>query len=165
MIQIGAPAATIAEPIEHLLACHRRIEQRLETLVKAADHVAENREEALAAISRSLQFLDTSGELHTEDEEASLFPRLRPKLSAVEIAFVDSLEAQHTQAEAIYSRLKGLVGGQEIGRYRECAEELRALYREHIRAEDEVLMALARRSLDEAEISEISGEMQARRGR
>jgi ribulose 1,5-bisphosphate synthetase/thiazole synthase len=36
MIQIGASAATIDTPIEHLIACHRRIEQRLETLINAA---------------------------------------------------------------------------------------------------------------------------------
>jgi hypothetical protein len=30
MIQIGASAATIDSPIEHLVACHRRIEQRAE---------------------------------------------------------------------------------------------------------------------------------------
>ena len=80
MIQIGATAATIDSPIEHLTACHRRIEQRLETLVNAAGHIPTNRTSALGAVKSSLHFLDTSGVLHTEDEELSLFPRLRPKL-------------------------------------------------------------------------------------
>jgi len=35
MIQIGAPSATLDAPVEHLMACHRRIEQRLETLIAA----------------------------------------------------------------------------------------------------------------------------------
>lgn len=39
MIQIGASAATVDSPIEHLMACHRRIEQRLDTLVNAACHL------------------------------------------------------------------------------------------------------------------------------
>ena len=108
MIQIGAPSATIDSPIEHLMACHRRIEQRLDTLIKAAGHIGKDRLAALAAIASNLHFLDTSGALHTEDEEASLFPRLRPKLSATEIAFVDSLEAQHAEAESIFSELKRL---------------------------------------------------------
>jgi hypothetical protein len=47
--------------------------------------------------------------MHTEDEESSLFPRLRPKLSVDELAFVDSLERQHGQAEGIYSELKRFV--------------------------------------------------------
>jgi hemerythrin-like domain-containing protein len=116
--------------------------------------------------------LDTSGALHTEDEEASLFPRLRPKLSVPEVAFVDSLEAQHAEAESIYADLKqaalelslGTESSPEaISRYRECAERLRSLYRAHIRAEDEILSAMARRSLDESEIAGISREMRARR--
>lgn len=166
MIQIGASAATIETPIEHLMACHRRIEQRLDTLINAAGHLDDDRAAALNAIRKSLEFLDTSGALHTEDEEASLFPRLRPKLSASEISFIDSLEAQHVEAGSIYAELKRLVhdlAGDSVGRYRECAERLRSLYRDHIRAEDEILTAMAKRSLDDAEIHEISQEMRARR--
>jgi hemerythrin-like domain-containing protein len=167
MIQIGASAATIDTPIEHLMACHRRIEQRLETLIHAAGHLENNRTAALEAIRKSFEFLDTSGALHTEDEEASLFPRLRPKLSSSEVAFVDSLEAQHVKAGALYSQLKKreamLTDAHSIASYLECATRLRALYRDHIRAEDEILTALARKSLGDLEISEISEEMRARR--
>ena len=172
MIQIGASAATIDSPMEHLMACHRRIEQRLDTLVNAAGHLHNQGRAALAAIASSFAFLDTSGVLHTEDEEASLFPRLRQKLSASEIEFVDSLEAQHVQAEAIYSRLKQLASQLSaegdivpvlVGEYVECAEALRAFYRAHIRSEDEVLAALAKRSLSEPELVDISREMRERR--
>jgi hemerythrin-like domain-containing protein len=172
MVQIGASAATIDTPIEHLMACHRRIEQRLETLINAAGHIGNDRARVLEAIQRSLEFLDTSGALHTQDEEASLFPRLRPKLSNSEAAFVDSLEAQHVEAGSVYADLKRLAAtlntsgsstADSIASYRECASRLRALYRDHIRAEDEILTALAKRSLGELEISEISREMRARR--
>jgi iron-sulfur cluster repair protein YtfE (RIC family) len=153
------------------MACHRRIEQRLDTLFNAADRIETDRAGALAAIQNSLRFMDTSGEQHTEDEEASLFPRLRQKLSSREIAFLDSLEEQHVEAGAIYSELKQAVldlGAEastaSIRQYRECAERLRALYREHIRAEDEILTAIAKRSLDAGELHEISREMRARRG-
>jgi len=156
------------------MACHRRIEERLETLIKAAGHIENDRTAALDAIAKSLQFLDTSGVLHTEDEEVSLFPRLRQKLSATEIAFVDSLEAQHGEAESIYSLLKQLASELNarntpspnlIGRYRGCAERLQSLYQAHIRAEDEILTAMATRSLGELEIAEISREMRERRSR
>lgn len=172
MIQIGASAATIDSPIEHLVACHRRIEQRLDTLVIAAGHLHNRRTDALAAIASSFSFLDTSGVLHTEDEEASLFPRLRQRLSASEIEFVDSLEAQHAQAEAIYSRLKQLasqlsapgdIDSIRLAEYLECAEALRALYRAHIHTEDEGLTALATRFLSEPELIDISREMRERR--
>ena len=170
MIQIGAPSAAIDSPIEHLKACHRRIEQRLDTLVNAADHLESDRGSAIAAIRRSFEFLDTSGALHTEDEEASVFPRLRPKLSAAEIAFIDSLEAQHVEAETIYQELKRLAAELEnatdaVSRYRECARTLRSLYRDHIRAEDDTLVGLAARSLSSSETSEITQEMRSRRSR
>ena len=48
----------------------------------AAGHMENDRAGALDAIRKSLEFLDTSGALHTQDEEDSLFPRLRPKLSS-----------------------------------------------------------------------------------
>lgn len=171
MIQIGSPPATLDTPIEHLMACHRRIEQRLDTLVNAAFHVENDRPAALEAIAKSLHFLDTSGVLHTEDEESSLFPRLRPKLSVAEIAFIDSLESQHDEAEALCARLKQLASDLTqaiepsplLGRYRDCAERLRDLYRKHIRVEDELLTALAKRSLEEGELMEISREMRERR--
>jgi len=172
MIQIGASPATIDTPIEHLVACHRRIEQRLDTLANAASHFKSKRVPALEAIAKSVDFLDTSGVLHTEDEEASLFPRLRPKLCVSEVAFIDSLESQHEEAEAVYLALKQLASKlsrsaescpQTLNRYRERAERLRALYKAHIRAEDEFLTAMVRRCLDQPELLAISKEMRERR--
>ncbi len=172
MVQIGSTPATLDTPIEHLVACHRRIEQRLDTLVLAADHLAKDRPAALAAISASIHFLDTNGVWHTEDEEASLFPRLRAKLAAgEELAFIDSLESQHLEAEKICGELKTLFSsldaaeGTAVAEYKACAERLRTLYRAHIRSEDEILTALAKRSLDAKELAGISREMHDRRQR
>ncbi len=172
MIKIGVPSATIDSPVEHLTACHRRIEERLETLVRAADYLEGAQTSALAAITKSLAFLDSSGALHTQDEENSLFPRLRMKLSGEQIAFLDSLESQHIKADAILARLKQLVeeianqepvSGALIGEYRECAAELRSLYAAHIQSEDTVFTAMAKAALNESELAEISLEMRERR--
>jgi hemerythrin-like domain-containing protein len=170
VIQIGAPAATIDEPIEHLMACHRRIEQRLDALVNAADRMHDERAAASEAIRKSFHFLDTNGSFHTADEEESLFPRLRPKLSAEELAFVDGLEAQHGEADAIYRELRKLAIAAEdqpsadaIQKFGECASRLRAPYLRHIQSEDRILTAIARRCLDGAEIEQISEEMRQRR--
>jgi len=145
------------------MACHRRIEQRLDTLVTAGDHLANDREPALAAIAKSIAFLDSNGAMHTEDEESSLFPRLRPKLSVEELAYVDSLEQQHSEAEGIYAELKELVALGSVASYRDCASRLRDLYRRHIQSEDQILTALARRLLSEKELAAITVEMRARR--
>ena len=167
MIQIGAKPSTLDEPIEHLMACHRRIEQRLDTLVSAGELFDAAPREALAAIAASFRFLDTNGVWHTEDEEASLFPRLRPRLSEPETVFVELLEDQHDEAERLYARLKNLASQLDSpgipAQYAACAASLRALYREHIRSEDEILTVLARRSLSEGDLREIAAEMRTRR--
>ncbi len=172
MIQIGATPAGLESPIEHLVACHRRIEQRLDTLVKAADHLesatsGNQRDEARAAISNCFAFLETSGVLHTEDEESSLFPRLRQIASLQEIEFMNGLEAQHAEADGLYGALKSsvatLASSPEIERYRENAKALRDFYRAHIRTEDAILTVLAKRLLSAAALGEISREMRQRR--
>ncbi len=170
MIQIGAPPATIDTPIEHLMACHRRIEQRLDTLVQAAAHLSANPAEAVGAIERSFRFFETSGAMHTADEEESLFPRLRPLLSASEAAFVESLEGDHREAELVYQELKQRAAAaaaepapREIAAYKALAARLRDIYRRHIASEDEILTALAKRSLTPSQIEQIADEMKSRR--
>src|SRR5689334_840774 len=108
MIQIQARITPpVAEgPLEHLLACHRRIENRLATLERAGEHLEDRTGEPLIAISNSLRFMDTSGVLHTVDEEQSVFPRLRSSLSPEEIAYLDGLESQHRQVDEVYTSLK-----------------------------------------------------------
>jgi len=105
-----------------------------------------------------------------QDEEASLFPRLRPKLSSSEVAIVDSLEAQHVEAGAEYADLKHLAAMLDISEattvdaiasYRDCANRLRLVSGSYLR-NDEILTMLAKRSLSELEISAISGGMRAR---
>ena len=146
MIRIGEPAATIDTPLEHLTACHRRIEDRLATLGRAADHWRDAPEAALEAIRKSILFLDSSGALHTMDEEVSLFPRLRPRLTGEEVAHLDRLEQQHREVESVFAELKDVVA--EIAaspqqaipletRYRELVTWLSGLYRPHIQFEDE----------------------------
>ena len=172
MIQIGAPSATLDAPVDHLVACHRRIEQRLETLANAADHLIAERQAALDAIRKSLLFLDSNGAMHTADEEESLFPLLRPKLTAEDLSYLDTLEQQHEEAEAIYAGLRRVVsqissqpdpGPELVDEYRGAAERLRAIYRAHIASEDEVLTGIARRVLSASDLEKLSEEMRRRR--
>ncbi len=165
MVQIGESVATLANPLEHLVACHRRIEQRLATFVKAAAELEARPQQALEAIASAIRFMDTNGVRHTEDEEESVFPRLRPSLSPEELAFVDQLEAEHLEAEGIYTALKALVPGLPTGKdtYLKLAERMEAIYRKHIQAEEDLLLKLARRDLKAPEIDAIAAEMRTRR--
>lgn len=165
--------ATLDRPLEHLSACHRRIEQRLDTLERAIPVLWERREEALHAIRNAFAFLDGNGTLHTEDEEASLFPRLAGKLSPAEAALVAALEADHRAAHTLYGELR-LVARQleesPVRRealeadYSDIVSRFCALYRRHIQQEDSQLIAMSRAVLSEEQLAEIAVEMKARRG-
>ena len=172
MIQIGQSNATIAQPIEHLVACHRRIEERLDALTRAAAHFQDRRQEALAAIAASIHFLDTSGALHTRDEEESLFPRLRPLLSVADAHYLDSLERQHDEVECVFAALKDVVAllpnasgrsAELEAEYGQLVTRLSGLYRCHIQSEDEILTRISRQLLNADQLREISAEMRTRR--
>jgi hemerythrin-like domain-containing protein len=172
MIHIGETNATIDTPVEHLVACHRRIEERLDALEKAASHLGNDRVVALEAIRKSLAFLDSSGVLHTRDEEESVFPRLRPMLTAVELRFVETLEAQHREVECAYDHLKETIAqiadapamSETLATaYKTQVANMATIYRLHIQSEDDILVKIARKALDSVQISAISQEMRDRR--
>ncbi len=145
MIQIQSNIAPPAAegPIDHLQACHRRIENRLDTLERAGEHLEDLFEESLLAIFNSLRFMDTSGVRHTVDEEESVFPRLRNSLSEEQIQYLDQLESQHREVDTLYDSLKEVVSQlqrepnpERILAYRELVEKLTSAYRAHIASED-----------------------------
>lgn len=168
MIKIGQKAAGTDGPIEHLAACHRRIEERLGTLERAAEWIGSEDEakkaEAIQAIGSAIAFLDSSGVLHTVDEEESLFPRLAHLLTPHEREYLDALERQHRAMDRAYAELKSaLAATGAADRYRAAAARLADLYREHIASEDENLMPLASRRLSPEDLTLIAAEMKGRR--
>jgi DUF438 domain-containing protein len=169
MIKIGQKPAAIDRPIDHLTACHRRIEDRLSTLERAGEWLAAEDEtrktEAIEAITSALRFLDSSGVMHTLDEEASLFPRLLPQLDSGELDYVQSLERQHREVDQAYAELKSAFDAGDTARYRAAVARVANLYREHIASEDRVLTAIAARCLSPADLDAIAAEMRARRAR
>ena len=117
--------STIDSPLDHLMACHRRIEDRLATMERAAAHLDDRREEAVTAFENAFRFMESSGALHTADEEESLFPRLAGLVQTDERAYLDGLERDHAEAERIYAELKAAVAAARSGGVsREAVEEL-----------------------------------------
>ncbi|MFN7923834.1 MAG: hemerythrin domain-containing protein [Bryobacteraceae bacterium] len=166
------PAGSAHDPLEHLTACHRRVEQRLETLARAIGVLPGQRAESLAAIDAALAFFATNGVRHTEDEEMSLFPRLLPKLTASERAVIELLEQEHGEAGLLHSELERLAvrlhdGGPDetaIEAFEACVGRLASLYGRHIAVEDTQVAGFARSRLTAVELTEISTEMKRRRG-
>lgn len=160
----GEKGDTLSRPLEHLKACHRRIEERLDTLERVAQHATERPDEAVDALINVFHFLDTAGAIHTLDEEESVFPRLTPKLEQGERSFLAGLEHDHTTAHNLYMELKEQAKRRDFGpRFRGVVERFVAHYRKHIATEDELLDALCREKLTPQELAQVSGEMKARR--
>ncbi|RPJ78488.1 MAG: hemerythrin domain-containing protein, partial [Acidobacteria bacterium] len=123
----------------------------------------------------SLQYFATSAPKHTDDEEESLFPRLRATgdpAAAEDLGLLEGLEADHDEAESLHSAVDllvrrwiaddGLVAA-EAAHLREHLARLQAIYRRHIAIEDQDLFPAAARLLDASTIHEIGREMAARR--
>jgi hemerythrin-like domain-containing protein len=166
-----SPHSTIDRPLEHLVACHDRIEERLATLERAAAYLASEPDAALEAIGACFRYFESSGVLHTADEEQSVFPRLRGKVAVGELAEIERLESQHKEADTLYAELKHAAADLErdshspdaAARYGSIVGEFAALYRAHIEFENSELIRMARRELDAGELAAISREMRNRR--
>lgn len=169
------------DPLQHLIACHDRIEERLQTLERLLLHLRsdseDKRREAREALDNSLEFLERMGALHTEDEEESLFPRLLVKECADMELFkelAEMLENQHRDKEGVLENLlaavktlppsPGLPSESQANQVSVLIEHLASLYRPHIMVENQRLFPLSAEYLKEAELEEIRQEMRHRRG-
>lgn len=166
-------------PLGLLVHCHERIEGQLRALERAAEVFSKGEAAmlpfAFAAADAAVAHFATPGVKHTEDEELSLFPRLRERGGAggaEVLAAVGEMEAQHRAAERIHADFDALVrlmardGSAEaaqVARFQELVGALAALYRPHIRVENEVVFPVAARVLPAAEVQALGAEMRARR--
>jgi len=171
----------INDPLQHLVACHDRIEQRLQILERVIPHLRsdseEKRREARQALDNALRFLEVMGTLHTQDEEESVFPRVlanagddAPMLGEL----TTMLESQHREKEAVFEQLKAHAASfplapeppspEQASRFEGLVAQLAGLYRPHIMIENERLIPLSAPHLNQAQSDEIAQEMRARRG-
>ncbi|MFN3428695.1 MAG: hemerythrin domain-containing protein [Candidatus Sericytochromatia bacterium] len=163
------------DPVGMLMACHRRLEGRLETLTRVVEvyrvRDEERYDQAAGAIGLVIRHLHGPTRLHHEDEELSLFPRMIAR-DAQAGAVIAGLEVEHEALEvqwaALLPVLVGLAEGDEptdelVERLASGVEALIATYREHIRIEDQELYPMAKQLLAETEIAAVGQEMAARR--
>ena len=178
-IQIGAkPDSDFGDPIGLMSDCHRRVERFLDQLLRLAEDVHGRTLTSVEqkGLETALRYFRTGAPMHTEDEEKSLFPRLRelnrPDADAV-LTEMERLEMQHRTAEAAHAEVDDIglqwlrEGRLSDGRGDTMARLLRLLreaYRTHIAYEDENLFPLAKRLLDPAQVEQIGREMAGRRG-
>jgi hemerythrin-like domain-containing protein len=167
------------DPLRLLVHCHEKIETQLSALERAAEIIRAGDRRSLArvfgAIDGAIAHFAVPGVKHTEDEEISLFPRLREHGGSAgeeAIAAMAELESQHRSAEKLHSELDAFVAtlprdGSADSRELDCfgglVASLCTLYRPHIVLENNVVFPVAARVLPAGEVQALGEEMRARR--
>ena len=167
-----------ADPLSLLVHCHGRIEAQLAALERAARAMREGEGpdgEAARAVWAARAHFAGPGVKHTEDEEVSLFPRLRAHKAALTAEVrgaLDLLESQHRAADRVHAELEDAAddldssrsaGTGAIIRLEAAITELAGLYRPHILLENEVVYPAAGRILTADDLLAVGEEMRQRR--
>jgi hemerythrin-like domain-containing protein len=162
------------DPLEMLLACHRRIEHHLQVLERLQLHLAERGvdAEASGAAQSVLRYFTSAAEAHNEDEEKDLFPLLEERIPAGADtarfhALRERLEAEHSRVHGLWARLRKPLEGIAEGLMRTLpgsdVNEYIDAYRKHIAEEEDVLGPLFVKWLDEADRGALGRSMRERR--
>jgi hemerythrin-like domain-containing protein len=178
-VTLGArPEHGFDQPLALLSDCHRRIEHFLGLLEKVVEQCAGMAlpAEHRRAVEASLTYFDSAAPRHTQDEEHSLFPRLR-ELDRAEVKAalqrLAALEADHDVADVLHAEARfwfrrwldeGPLDPPEVRRLKKILHRLRELYRRHIELEDREIFPLAGQVLEDHQLSQIGQEMARRRG-
>ncbi len=174
----------IENPFEKLQECHDHILEQLAKLEVALHDLEAGGISALIrqkeCLTKTFEFIDTSGHMHTKDEEEGLFPfldsKLQPRVQRLHFdrTPVQAIKEQHRKGEEITERLRFLNDklqkdpnqmGAEIllEEFVRKSQALIEFYREHIRGENEVVFPLAERLLTQEEKAEVARIMDAHR--
>lgn len=174
-VQIGArPDSGFDDPLGMLTDCHRRIELFLNILhraVRQAEGRALNTDER-HAVESALHYFRESGPRHNQDEEESLFPRLRSQQARDVLAEVERLETEHQEGDALHDEVALLyskwiaeehLSPGETARLASITERLQTIYKGHIRMEEEIVFPRAAQLFEPAVIAAMGAEFKARR--
>ncbi len=170
---VDAPAG-FDDPLEMLLACHRRIEKQLETLKRLRAHLEAKGvdPEASTAAQSVLRYFGKSAVDHHQDEEHDVFPLLERRMGASGDALRfrtlrARLESDHRELEAAWHRLKKPLEGVAEGLMRALPEAdvhaFAGAYASHILAEELALRELFQRWVSDRDREALGRAMAARR--
>ena len=162
------PAAESGDFFTYLVNTHACIEERLKEMERATAKVnaAGPGDADIQAIAGVLDFFSGAGARHQDDEELTLFPRLRPHQAFAQI--LNALEVQHQMCNEAQRNLAGLVGQFSPGdgkRLDAFASRFAEMQRGHMIAEERALFPLAARTLSRTAIAEMTAEMRERPSR
>jgi hemerythrin-like domain-containing protein len=172
---IGAkPDGGFDDPIGMLKDCHRRIESFLGILCLVCRQ-AKGRtlsDEEQSAIESALRYFSVSGPRHNQDEEQSVFPRLREMGESSELDEVRRLETEHREAGILHDQVAELynrwitdlgLDSDDEERLLSGTTQLNHLYEEHIRIEEGIVFPRAAELFDQDTVLRVGAEFKARR--
>jgi hemerythrin-like domain-containing protein len=162
------------DPLEILLACHRRIEKQLDTLKRLRAQVDAGGvdAEASGAAQAVLRYFAHSAGRHHDDEEKDLFPLLEHRITdhgekARFHAFRGAIEGDHRRIERLWAKLRKPLEAIAEGLPRTLpaadVHEFVSAYARHILAEEAALQEFFDRWLDERDRVTLGRAMSARR--
>lgn len=169
----------VKDPIDHLLHCHERIERSLITIQNAVVglRLAEPilRAEAAGALDYELAMLQLLTRLHEEDEEKSLFPRLKAKVGDSSKTLNDLLaqsEAQHRTNDQLFNDLAkaikvisagpGTRADSAMDDLEKLVKQLADLHGPHMNLEKEHIFNGLRQQFSADELGAMQAEMKKR---
>lgn len=166
-------ALAIEDPVESLLAFHRRIERQLSALCRLPVRLEVHGVDATASAAAAsiADFFTNAVPQHHADEERDLMPLLERRLGAPEAAEFRELrrrlDADHRDMDATWRRLRRPLEAIGEGVPRKLSEDLvhyfRAIHSLHISVEEAGVHMLAMRRLRPEDHAALERRMKARR--
>jgi len=162
-------APDFSDPLGLLRACHQRMLDNCERLVRLADHLKSQGadSEALQAAGSIYRYFTTSAKLHHQDEEQDLFPRLASE--SLKLADkVHRLKKEHLELDALWQalepQLKRPAQITDLDAFSQQCNRFAESYRSHIATENEELLEMASHIYSQAELKKLGASMAERRG-
>ena len=169
----------VQDPIDHLHHCRQLIEDSLITVKNAVIGLGLTtpvlRTEAAAALDYELALLQLLSDLHIQDVEMSLFPRLKKSASENSKSLQEllpTLVSQHRDHQAIFGQIAACLRNfpttedsaaeERLARLTNLSEQLESMFRGHIALEDEKLLPGCRGALTQDDLAGMQQEMRLR---
>jgi hemerythrin-like domain-containing protein len=173
---LRSPGVGFEAPFDMLEACHERVERMLNLLTRLRAHVAQNGCDAQAAAAAVdvMRYFDLAAPLHHQDEELHVFPAVLKMPSDRLDLLVCRLRQEHLEMEKLWGQVRQALArvadseGQNKTPFSDAdqasMDAFVAIYKDHIRAEEDLVYPEARRALDADQLSVMSRDMVRRRG-
>ena len=170
----SAPRASFDAPLAMLAQCHDRAGAQVNTLRRLLGHLPLHGADTQArdAATAVMRYFDIAARDHHADEEDDLFPALLQAMAGSDAIclreLTDALRGEHRQLETLWQALRpqlaAIAAGEAAALDGRAAEALIHGYQSHITREDDQLLPLAARLLDEAALAHMGQAMRTRRG-